>query len=427
MAQFTEIVHSISNIVVDHASGTKLYADDGREFLDFTSGIAVTSTGHCHPRVVDAIVQQAQQILHAQIQIVRSRALIHLMENLGQVLPPRIDRVYLANSGAEAIESAVRLARQSTGRQNVITFHGGFHGRTIGTASLTTSGTKVRAGVGPLMPGVYVAPFPNARHYGWSSDEATEFAIREFDYLARTIADPRDTAAILIEPILGEGGYIPASQRFLEALRQRADDYGCLLIFDEVQSGYGRTGRFWAAEHCGVVPDVIVMGKGMGSGLPIAAMAAPKEIMNKAWWGSQGGTYSGNPVACAAAVATLEVIRDEYLLENATARGTQLMSALRELSRSTECVRDIRGVGLMIGVEFGPIGGMGAPDFAAAVQRNLLDNGLLVLTCGPDQDTVRIAPPLTVTAGEIESAMSVWRKALDSVGAQQSPAEVRFA
>lgn len=416
MVEFTEIIDPLTDIVVDHAFGTRVYAEDGREYLDFTSGIAVTSTGHCHPRVVSAIKRQAERAIHAQIRIVRSRPLLELIRRLGTVLPQPLDSIYLGNSGAEAIEAALRLARQATRRQDVIVFHGSFHGRTIAAASLTTSGTKVRAGVGPLMPGVHIAPFPDVAAYGGDADRATAEALSGLDYLTRTVADPRDIAAILIEPVLGEGGYKPVPDGFLVGLRARADEYGSLLIFDEIQSGYGRTGDFWASEPSGVMPDVLTMAKGMASGLPISAMATTSALMAKAWRGSQGGTFAGNPIACAAAVATLDVIRDERLLDNAKARGDELIAGLRAARTSDGVIESVRGRGLMVGVQMRPLKGQSAGAIATRLQRALLERGLLVLTCGPDHDALRLAPPLVATKEDISEGLAMIKAAVEDVG-----------
>lgn len=261
-------------------------------------------------------------------------------------------------------------------------FHGSFHGRTMGAASLTTVGTKFRAGIGPLMPGAAVAPFPQAYRYGWSEEEATRFALRELDYLLATVSPAQDTAAFVVEPVLGEGGYIPAPPGFLEGLRERADRHGSLLIVDEVQTGFGRTGRFWGHEHADVRPDVLITAKGLASGFPLSAIAAPAELMGRAWPGSQGGTYGGNAVACAAALATLDVIQDEGLVANADAMGLRLRDGLRKVASAHPLIGDVRGRGLMLGSEFGaawraghrggparPAGGGAARSAAADLRR----------------------------------------------------------
>ncbi len=393
--------------------GAVLTDVDGREFLDFTAGIGVTSTGHCHPRVVAAAQEQAAALIHGQFTTVMHQPLQRLVERLGDVLPAGLDSVFFANSGSEAVESSLRLARQATRRPNIIAFHGGFHGRTVGAASITTSGTKFRTGFAPLMGGVYIAPFPAAVRLGLDEDEAVDFCLHELDHLLATISAPSDTAAFIIEPVLGEGGYIPVPTRFLQGLRDRADQYGILLILDEVQSGAGRTGKFWGHDHAGVPGDVIITAKGIASGFPISAMAASAELMAKALPGSQGGTYGANAVACAAAVATLDVIEDEKLVENAAEMGEALIAGLRGLAVSRPRVRDVRGRGLMIGVELFTADGRPDAELTAAAQRNAVDEGLLLLTCGTANNVVRLIPPLVVDRDQIDTGVAAFGRALD--------------
>ena len=242
MAQLSPILKQATPVLAVRGEGVHLYDEAGHRHLDFTAGIGVTSTGHCHPRVVRAAQEQVATLIHGQYTTVMHRPLLRLTERLGEVLPEGLDSLFYLNSGSEAVEAAIRLARHATGRQNIVVFHGSFHGRTMGAASLTTAGTKFRAGIGPLMPGAAVAPFPQAYRYGWSEEEATRFALRELDYLLATVSPAQDTAAFIVEPVLGEGGYVPAPPGFLEGLRERADRHGCLLIVDEVQTGFGRTG-----------------------------------------------------------------------------------------------------------------------------------------------------------------------------------------
>ncbi|PZU48671.1 MAG: aspartate aminotransferase family protein, partial [Arsenicicoccus sp.] len=304
MAHLSPLLKQATPVVAARGEGALIFDEQDRRYLDFTAGIGVTSTGHAHPDVVAAAQEQVAKIVHAQYTTVMHRPLLDLVDRMSDVLPAGLDSMFFVNSGSEAVEAALRLARQATGRPNVVAFHGGFHGRTVAAASLTTSGTKFRSGFAPLMPGVAVAPFPSPTHYGWSQEQATAFALRELDYLLQTVTSPQDTAAFLIEPVLGEGGYVPASQEFLAGLRERADRHGILLVLDEVQTGWGRTGKFWGHDHFGVSPDVLITAKGIASGFPLSAIAASEELMGRAWPGSQGGTYGANAVACAAALAT---------------------------------------------------------------------------------------------------------------------------
>ncbi len=393
--------------------GVHLYDESGRRYLDFTAGIGVTSTGHCHPRVVAAAQQQVATLIHGQYTTVMHRPLLTLIERLGEVLPADLDSLFFVNSGSEAVEASIRLARQATGRPNLIAFQGGFHGRTFGAATLTTSGTKVRAGFAPLMGGVYHAPFPYAYHYGWDTAAATDFALRELDYLLVTQSAPNDTAAFIVEPVLGEGGYVPANPEFMAGLRERADRHGILLILDEVQTGFGRTGRFWGHDHFGVRPDIVITAKGLASGFPLSAIAAPTSLMEKAWPGSQGGTYGGNAVACAAALATLDVIQQEHLVENAAAQGTRLIDGTRQIADKHEVIGDVRGLGLLVGSEF--TAPDGSPDTATAQRAHAAatERGLLLLTCGAYGNVVRMIPPLIVTADQVDEALDIWSDAVN--------------
>ncbi len=415
MAQLSPILTQANPILADRGSGVLIFDADDRRYLDFTAGIGVTSTGHCHPKVVEAAQRQVATIIHAQYTTVRNRPLLELTERLGSVLPQGLDRVFFANSGSEAIESAIRLARQATGRPNVIVFHGGFHGRTVAAASLTTSGTRFRSGFAPLMGGVHLAPFPDPGHFGWPEEECTEFALRQLDYLLQTVSAPADTAAFLVEPVLGEGGYVPGNEAFFAGLRERADRHGCLLMVDEIQTGFGRTGEFWGGDHFGLRPDVLITAKGLASGFPLSAMAAPAALMERAWPGSQGGTYGGNAVACAAACATLQVIEEEGLVQNAAERGRQLKDALTAVAADHDQITDVRGLGLMIGNEFRDADGHPDGATAAAVQQEASRRGLLLLTCGAYGQVVRFIPALVVSAAEVDEAAGVWADAVKAV------------
>ena len=419
MAQLSQILKQATGVVASRGEGVLLYDEDDRRYLDFTAGIGVTSTGHCHPRVVEAAQRQVGTLIHGQYTTVLHRPLLTLVERMGEVLPPGLDRMFFANSGSEAIEAALRLSRQATGRPNIIVFHGGFHGRTVAAGSLTTSGTKFRSGFGPLMAGVHVSPFPDPGHFGWPTEQATEFALAQLDYILQTLSAPADTAAFFVEPVLGEGGYVPANQRFLEGLRERADAHGMLLVLDEVQTGFGRTGKFWGHDHFNdhfnARPDILVTAKGLASGFPLSGIAAPSALMEKAWPGSQGGTYGANAVACAAALATLDVIRDERLVDNSAERGAQLTQALQTVADKHERITDVRGLGLMIGNEFRSADGKPDGATAAAVQQEAARRGLLLLTCGAWSQVVRFIPALVVTAEEIEEAADIWADAVSAV------------
>lgn len=415
MAELSPLLKQATPVVVDHGEGACLYDVDGRRYLDFTAGIGVTSTGHCHPRVVRAAQEQVGKLIHGQYTTVMHQPLLTLTERLGDVLPSGLDSLFFANSGSEAIEAALRLARQATGRPNVIVFQGGFHGRTVAAATMTTSGTRFSTGIAPLMGGVHVAPFPYAYHYGWDEAAATKFALRELDYLFATVTAPGETAAFFVEPMLGEGGYVPGNTEFFAGLRERADEHGILLVLDEIQTGFGRTGEFWGHQHFGVRPDVITIAKGLASGFPLSGMAAPKELMAKAFPGSQGGTYGGNAVSCAAAVATLDVIADEELVGNAAVRGRQLLEGARLVGDKTPAIGEVRGLGLLVGSEFTTAGGKPDTATAQAAQQEAAKRGLLLLTCGAYMNVVRMIPPLVVTAEEVDEALGIWGETVAAV------------
>ena len=420
IAHLSPVWTRYTEIVAARGEGAWIYDTTGKAYLDFTCGIGVTNTGHCHPKVVEAVRKQAGLLLHGQANIVYSLPMLELVEELRTILPPAIDGFFFSNSGAEAIEGSIKLARAATGRPNVIVFQGSFHGRTVGTMSLTTSKTIYRMGYQPLMPGVFIAPFPYAYRYGWGAEETSRWCLDELDLLLASQTAPEETAAMLIEPILGEGGYVAPPDGFLHGLRERCDRHGILLIADEVQSGFGRTGAWFGFEHSKVVPDIVVAAKGIASGLPLSGVFAPLDLMKRWTPGSHGGTYGGNVVATAAAVATVRAIRSEGMLANARQRGEQLVTGLRHLQEEYLGIGDVRGVGLMIGAEFSqPPAGKGVnarprPDKVAAktLQHACLDRGLMLLTCGTADNTLRWIPPLVVKSEEIDKALEIFSDAL---------------
>lgn len=400
-----------TDIVVDYAQGVYVYAVDGRRYLDFTSGIGVTSTGHCHPRVVAAAREQVGKLIHGQANILQHQPVLNLVRELLPVVPTGLEEFFFTNSGAEAIEAAVKLVRQAKGRPNIITFQGAFHGRTLGSTSLTSSNAIFSTGHHPLMPGAYKAPYPYAYYYGWTPDETQAFCLRELRHLLITQTAPQDTAAIIIEPILGEGGYVVPPPGFLQGVRQICDDHDIVLVVDEVQAGFGRAGRWFAHQHFGVVPDVMVMAKGLASGFPLSGIAY-RPGMNKGKPGSQGGTYGGNAVSCAAAVATVQVIREEGLVDNSTRMGEHLRAALCALQAEIPAIGDVRGLGLMVGVEFTTPDGKPDTQTAKAVQAACLANGLILLTCGAYGNVIRWIPPLVVTKEQIDEGVDIFVEAV---------------
>jgi 4-aminobutyrate aminotransferase len=378
---------------------------DGNVFLDVNAGIAVTSTGHCHPTVVEAIRRQAGELIHYSASDFYLPIYSELTERLDEIAPfEGPARTFLTNSGTEAVEASLKLARWSTGRQYVIAFYGSFHGRSYGSVSLTASKAKYRAGFGPLLPGVLHAYYGDGRDMPVPprGDEEGFPTIDHIEgFLFEKIVAPDEVAAVVVEPILGEGGYIVPPDGWLRALRELCARHGILLVADEVQSGMGRTGKMWAIEHSGVEPDVVVAGKGIASGMPLGAMIAKDSVMT--WTkGTHGSTYGGNPLACAAAIATLEVIRDQELLENAAKVGDLLMNGLRDIQSRHDAIREVRGLGLMIGIEL--------PDHeaAAAVERGTFERGLLMLGCG--DSSIRMSPALGFREDQARVALDLFEE-----------------
>ncbi len=373
---------------------------DGNVFLDFNAGIAVNSTGHAHPRVVEAIAAQAAELLHFSASDFYLPIYAYAAERLARIAPMRgPNRVFIANSGAEAVEAGLKLARYHTRRPNVVAFLGAFHGRTMGAVSLTASKAKYHAHFGPLLPGVYHVPFGSA-----GLDELEQRVFRR-------LMPADEFAAVIVEPIQGEGGYVVPDAAFLPRLREICDRHGILLIADEVQSGAGRTGKMWAIEHFGVEPDILLTAKGIASGMPIGAMIARAEVMD---WstGAHGSTYGGNPVALAAMMATIDLL-EEGLMANAVERGEQGLGGLRPLlEHFPALVRDVRGKGLMIGIQFD------SGDTAEAVQMQAFGRGLLVLEAG--DDCVRMSPPLVVTADEMATAIRIFTESVAHVAAHRT-------
>ncbi len=405
----------LTNIYPVRAEGIYLYDAAGNRYIDFTSGIGVTNTGHCHPRVVKAIQEQAGKLLFGQMNIVIPPSTLTLAEAVHKITPERIDSFFFSNSGAEAVEASVKLARHATGKRNIIVFQGSFHGRTAQTMAMTTSKYIYRYDYQPLPGGIFVAPFPYSYFYGWDDEVTTEFCLRELDRLLHSQTLPEETAAVIIEPVLGEGGYVPAPAAFLQELRALCDEHDILLIADEVQSGFGRTGKFFAFEHAGVEPDIIVMAKGLGSGMPISGIASRRELMERWKPGSHGGTYGGgSAVASAAALATIQVLQDENLVENSARMGDHLLRGLRRLQKEYPVIGDVRGLGLMVAAEFGA---SRHPDKSTtkAVQEACLERDLLLLTCGTYENVIRWIPPLIVTPDQIDEALSIFENVLKEV------------
>ena len=398
-----------------HGEGHRLYDTDGKAYLDFATGIATAILGHRHPRVTAAIHAQADRLVHVSNGLGYLEPVSRLAERLAATLPDGLDSVFFGNSGAEAIEGALKLVRRASGRPAIVAFEGGFHGRTFGALSVTSSNLNYRAGHEPLLPGVHLVPYPHAyRDHGGDEAAATAAALGALDRLLEEVVEPASVAAILVEPELGEGGYVPAPLAFLRGLRERCDRHGILVIADEVQSGYGRTGLMWGFEHAGVVPDVVCAAKGIANGLPLGALVARRELHERWGKGAHGSTFGGNPVSCAAGVAVLETIAEEDLVGNAAERGGQLLAGLQGIAAGDERIGDVRGRGLMLGAELVADRASRAPDGARAdaVIARCADEGLLLLTCGQAHNTVRWLAPLNVTGAEIDEGLEIFGRVL---------------
>jgi 4-aminobutyrate aminotransferase len=396
---------------VERAEGAYLYLTDGRKLLDFTAGIATVNTGYAHPRVMAAAQAQMAKFTHSAVGITLHEPLFRLSQELTAILPGGADMFFYGNSGAEAIEGAVKLAKYVTGRPGVISFLGGFHGRTYAAATMTTSKAKYRLHYEGFVPSFYVAPYADCYRCraGQRADKCCDEPLAYLDDIFARVIDPSQVACLLVEPIQGEGGYNVPPASFLQGLRQRCDQHGILLIFDEVQTGFGRTGEWFAAQTFGVTPDVFVLAKAIASGFPLSAIAAPARLMREWKPGAHGTTFGGNPISCAAGVATIQAIREEGLIENCRARGQQIMARLEALKARSPRLGDVRGKGLMIGVEIIVPGSDREADGATA-QRILdgcLERGLLCYMAGLHGQVVRIIPPHILTAEQAAWAMDV--------------------
>jgi 4-aminobutyrate aminotransferase len=393
------------DVVAERGEGSWLIDVEGRRYLDLGAGIGVNATGHGHPGVVEAIVEQARALVHTSV-VVHHRRNVELAERLGGLCPFLDEpQLFFCNSGAEAVDGALKLARKATGRPGVVGFHRAFHGRTLAATTLTTAKGRYREGYQPLLPGVYHAPYCLPHEHASPAD-ATRAALDGLDRLLALDIPASDVGAMIVEPVLGEGGYVPPPREWLAGLRERCDEHGIVLIFDEVQCGIGRTGRPFAAETYGVAPDVVLFAKGVASGLPLGGIVAGRSLMDQWPTGAHGSTFGGNPVACAAALATLDVLDSEGCYDRASALGARAVDRLRREVGGHPHVRDVRGLGLMIGVE---LAGKAVTD---DVGRRCLDDGVIVLTCGPDENVVRLVPPLTITDAELDKGLSALTSAI---------------
>ncbi len=404
------------NLPIERAEGVYVYGRDGRKYLDFLCGFGACNVGHNHPEVIKAAQEQMSKMVHTAIGVTNYEPLLYLADKLGQIMPGQSNVFFFGNSGSEAVEGAIKLARFSTQRSGIVSFFGGFHGRALGGTSAGSSKAKYRAGHGPLLPDFYFAEFPypfrskTPQDFEACSQAALEDLFRLFEY----IVEPQEIAALLVEPIQGEGGYIFPPHSWIKELRHICDRHGILLIFDEVQTGFGRTGEWFAADVYNVEPDIIAIAKAIANGFPLGATAARADIMKK--WGavSHGSTCGGNPVSCAAAVKVLEIIEKERLLENARKQGAYMLARLNEFREQTPVIGDVRGVGLMIAVEFVKPGTEKEPntEIVRQILQNALDKGLLLYPCGHWNQNIRLIPALTVTKEQIDNGLKIFFDAI---------------
>ncbi len=394
------------------AEGCWVEGDDGKKYLDFSGGTAVTNIGHRPPRVVEAVKDQLERFIHAGC-VFYYDSVVKLFEELTRITPGNIDMFFVANAGTEAVEGALKLARWVTRRGGIICFRGAFHGRTLGAISITSSRVHYRKRYEPLLPSVYRTPYPYCYRCPMGQEEG-KCSLECFQYL-ETMMDhdipTTDIGAVIMEPILGEGGYVVPPKSYMERLRELCDRHEFLLIFDEVQSGMGRAGKWFACEHFGVVPDIICIAKGIASGFPLSSFGASKKLMQDWLPGAHGTTFGGNPISCAAAVATIETIREDKLLEKCQELSPWVMERLKKLKDKYPVIGDIRGLGYMIGIELVLENKKPAPELTSRLLKLCLEEGLILISCGTWSNVIRFIPPLMVTREELEKSFTILDKA----------------
>ncbi|MGV2620686.1 UNVERIFIED_CONTAM: 4-aminobutyrate--2-oxoglutarate transaminase [Halobacillus marinus] len=402
------------------AEGAKITDVDGNTFIDFAGAIGTINVGHCHPKVKEALHDQIEKFIHTGFNVMMYEPYVALAEKLTQLAPgSHKKKVLLQNSGAEAVENAVKIARKYTGRQAIVTFANAFHGRTLMTMSMTSKVKPYKYEFGPFAPEVYKAPFPYSyrRPEGMSEEAYIDFMIEQFhDFFLKEVA-PETIAAVFMEPVQGEGGFIVPAKRFVHAVKQLCEEHGILFVADEIQTGFGRTGSYFASEHFGITPDLITVSKSLGAGMPISGVIGRQEVMDAAGPGELGGTYSGNPVACQAALAAIDVIEEEGLNERAVEIGATVKDRFTKLAEEFDCIGDIRGLGAMVAVEIVKDRTSKTPDKALASEiiSKAQHSGLLVLGAGVYGNVVRFLMPLVITNEELNEGLDILRDAMESV------------
>lgn len=407
-----------TDLVMVKGEGCYLTDVKGDRYLDFVQGIAVNALGHCHPAIVEAIKKQAENLIDASFNMVNFESTLTLAKRISQVTPGNLNSIFFSNGGAEATDGAIKLAKAYTKRPAIVSFLGSFHGRTIGASTITASNSKYRKYYEPLMGGVYFAPYPSRDlcPAGFDEEQRSEYCLEELKKLFKYVIAPDTVAAVYMEPIQGEGGYVVPPDSFLQGVRKLCDQYGILLIFDEIQSGYGRTGKMFASMYSGVIPDIMTVGKAIAGGLPMSAVISTEEIMEEWHPGMHGTTFGGNPVCAAAANAVLDQFEDGALLENVNTMGAYLVEQLHELQKKHPVIYDVRGRGLMVAVEYAHADGTPAPEIWTQVKEKCLEMKMLTLNCGVNGNGMRFATPLNVKKEELDQGLSILDQALTMCG-----------
>ncbi len=403
----------VTELIIDRGKGARFWTKDGEEYIDFVSGVAVNALGHSHERIVNAIKTQAERLVHFGLNYGYYETVIGLAEKLAQITPGNLDTVFFSNSGGEAIDGSLKLARAATDRPGIIAFNGSFHGRTMGATTVTGSSSKYKKYYEPLIGEVYHTPYPYPGLVkNIDNADLTNYCINQLRSLFDLHIDPSRVAAILVEPVLGEGGYYPAPPLFLRELRNIADAHGILLIFDEVQTGFGRTGRMFASEHSGVTPDILVLAKALSGGLPLGAIVANRDLHNKWPVGGHGSTFGGNPISCAAALASIQVIEEENLVKRSKELGEEIVNRLQNSLLGYEPIKEVRGVGMMIGIEFNE---SVTKSIVPLIKARCLDRHLLIMNCGVNGQTIRLMLPLNISTEELDAGLTILESVIGDV------------
>lgn len=406
---FSPVLAKNTEIIAQSAKGSYLTDVNGVKYLDFVQGIAVNALGHCYPGVVKAITEQTSKLINASFNMVNFPTTLELGKQIAQIAPGNLSSIFFSNGGAEATDGALKLARVYTKRPAIIAFKGSFHGRTIGATTVTASNSKYRKYCEPLMGACYFTPYPSKDlcPQGFDKKQRTDYCLKELQNLFDYLVAPETVAAILMEPVQGEGGYVVPSKEFVQAVREICNEHGILLIFDEIQAGYGRTGKMFAGQNFDVVPDIMTMGKAIAGGMPMSAIISTPEIMEEWHAGMHGTTFGGNPVAAAAGLAVLEAFRKDRILENCNRMGTYLKEKLLELEKKYPVISDVRGLGLMLAIELRNADGTPAGDKLSKLRASCFENHMLTLSCGVHGNCMRFASPLNVTSAELDEGLAI--------------------